>query len=311
MDYVTDYVEDNRTTATYRHEQVVKDNKRNLVTYSYLNRDGQLMFDSIKQCARYTEKTVVLGNKKASVIKYYGVDGQLYCDINNTEIEAIDSACYDKDGLKRNEVTFDTRGNVIKSMGYDYKDGVEVARYALSLDGRTPIRCATWEIDGLCYYKLNNVKNARSKFNLAYIKAVSEYSGCQSYVYFPGKLEQVKYEFEPETISLGENWLQQTQTNIVIPPVPAEAHYVEYIHILNLSKAAYKAGLRDGDLLLDKYDASLGKMSINVLRYLPEKNSWVKLKSIIIPKENNGMEHYPVAYTKEEYNEYLRGRNRV
>lgn len=304
---VTDYIEDNCAIGLYRHEQVMKDNKTNLVTYSYLNREGKLIFDSIKQCARYTEKTIALGDKKASVIKYYGIDGQLYCDINNPEIEAIDSACYDKDGLKRSEVTFDTKGNVIKSMGYDYKDGVEVARYALSLDGRSPIRCATWEIDGLCYYKLNNVKNARSKFNLAYIKAVSEYSGCYSYIYFPGKFEPVKYEFEPETILLGENWQQQTRTSIVIPPLPTEAHYVEYIHILSLNKLAYKLGVRDGDLLLEEKNVSFGKISMRVLRYHPENNSWEKLKSIIISKDDNGMEHYPVAYTKDEYNEYLKG----
>ena len=187
-------------------------------------------------------------------------------------------------------------------MGYDYKDGVEIARYVLSLDGTSAIRCPQWEIDGLCYYKLNNVKNAQTDFNLAYIQAVSEYEDCPSLVYFYGETETVNYDFKPVVTTIGEHWTRLENVSVSIPPVPSRAPTVQYVHITSLEGSAYKAGLRDGDLLQERKDAGSAESVVTVIRY--KDGRWEHPDPYRIAKGNPGMEVYPVAYTEREYNEY-------
>ena len=304
---VTDIIEDDVVRNMFRHEHRVVDTVRNYVDCSFLNREGQLTFDSLEQCCRYTKTMIKHGDGQISVIKYYDENGNLFKSPLNSHIAAIDSAYYDGEGQKRTQVTFDADGNVLKSMGYDYKDGVEITRYALSLDGRTPIRCPEWEIDGLCYYRLNNVKNAQIGFNLAYIQAVSEYKGCHSYVYFPTK-DTLDYQFEPIKKQMGENWVRQEQTSITIPPVPNNSFLVQYLHITKLNGEAYKAGLQDGDIVIKKENLGPTDYLLTVIRYHEQNDTWEYPRPTRIAKQNNGMIIYPVAYTKDEYVKYLEGK---
>lgn len=305
---ITDYIEENRAQRIYRHEHIVTDSIHHLVECSFLDRSGRLTFDSIEQCCRYTNRTMAHETGKICVIKYYGEDGRLYKNARNVHIAAVDSAYYDKDGLKRVQVTFNADGKVLKSMGYDYKDGVEITRYALSLDGHTPIRCPEWEIDGLCYYRLNNVKNAQTGFNLAYIQARSEYEDCASYVYFPNAKDSLDYQFKPNKKHMGENWVRKEQTVITIPPVPSDAHWVEYVHITQLDGEAYKAGLRDGDLVVSEESIGTDERIIRFMRYHRENDMWEQVKPVRLPKRHSGMEIYPVAYTQSEYTKFLEGK---
>lgn len=300
---VTDNVVDDRIGGHYRHERIVTDNARQVTEYSYLDRGGHLVFDSLMQCSRYTMRTSKSGVGTVCVKHFYGQDGQLS---RGEGVVAVDSTYYDSS--RRCQVTFDADGRVVKSMGYEYKDGVEVTRYALSLDGHTPIRCPEWEIDGLCYYRLNTVKNARTDFNLAYIQAVSEYPGCASFVYFPDMPKAAQYEFDPVQNSLGGDWTRLTSTTVSIPPVAAGARQVQYVHITQMPGSAHRAGLRDGDLLLDKRSAG-GQSRVSVLRYHRDRQRWERLSDIVIPVVDSGMEVYPVAYTEEEYSQYLKALN--
>jgi hypothetical protein len=303
---VTDNIDDDRLRDTYRHEHIIKKEDVDEVEYSYLDRDGQLKLDSVKRCARYVERNQQHGEGTIRVSRYYDVKNQLCRASEELRVVAVDSAYYDKDGLRRSQVSFDADGKVLVSMGYDYKDGVEISRYALSLDGHTPIRCPNWEIDGLCYHRLNNVKNAQTGFNLAYIQAVSEYGSCPSYVYWPMKRDTTYYAFDPVVTAMGEGWLQQERFSVSIPPVPAKAHTVQYVHITDLKGAAYKAGLRDGDLLQEQQSAGSAEWVITVVRY--ENGKWKKPQPFRISKTDAGMEVYPVAYTEEEYAFYNKGR---
>lgn len=304
---VTDNIDDDRAHNTYRHEKIVQKDDGHEIEYSYLDRTGQLVFDTLQQCCRYTEKSQPLGEGVIRVKRYYNIDGTLYSSPSEARVPAIDSAYYDKDGLRRSQVTKDAYGNIITSMGYDYKDGVEITRYVLSLDGQHAIRCPQWEVDGLCYYKLNNVKNAQTGFNLAYIQAVSEYDDCPSLIYFYNRKGTVDYAFAPTTMTIGEQWLRQENISISIPDKPLNSPTVQYIHITNLKGSAYQAGLRDGDLLLEQKDINQVETLITVIRY--ENGKWEHPNPFRIVKANQGMEIYPVAYTEKEYNEYLKGRN--
>lgn len=299
---VTDIIDDDRRSDSYRHEHIVRDEARQEVEYSYLDRDGKLVFDSLQLCCRYTEKNVSQGEGTVRVKRYYGADNALYRGSSDERTRAIDSSYYDAQGLRRKQITKDAGGRILKSMGYDYKDGVEIARYVLSLDGTSAIRCPQWEIDGLCYYKLNNVKNAQTDFNLAYIQAVSEYEDCPSLVYFYGETETVNYDFKPVVTTIGEHWTRLENVSVSIPPVPSHAPTVQYVHITSLEGSAYKAGLRDGDLLQERKDAGAAESVVTVIRY--KDGRWEHPDPYRIAKGNPGMEVYPVAYTEREYNEY-------
>ena len=300
-------IEDDIANNKFRHKRIVNDTVHNIIECSFLNHDGKLTFDSLEQCSRYVKKTTKHGRGKISVTKYYDEQGDLYWNPSNRVVAAIDSSYYDEHGLKTVQVTFDAKGNVLKSMGYDYKDGVEITRYALSLDGHTPIRCAEWEIDGLCYYRLNNVKNAQQGFNLAYIQAVSEYKGCSSCVYFPSYSDSIDYKFDPIKKSMGENWIRLDQTLITIPPAPHDSYWVQYLHITSLKGMAYKSGLRDGDLVLKNESLGNNMKLLTVMRYHPSNGKWEYPNPIRVSMQNSGMEIYPVAYTKDEYVNFLKG----
>lgn len=304
----TDNIENDLLRNFYRHERLIEDTLNKIMECTYLDKNGEITFDSIEQCCRYVRRRIDLpDNGYANVVRYYGSDGNLYRNPERPEIAAVDSSCFDSSGCRLAQVTFDADGKVLKSMGYEYKDGVEIARYALSLDGHTPIRCPEWEIDGMCYYKLNNVKNSRTEFNLAYVQAVSEYPECKSLVYFPQQ-GTINYEFNPVDLQLGENWIQRQQTSISIPPVPENAARVQYLHITRLDGDAYKAGLRDGDIVLENSPAGVGGRMIKVLRYDRNKNAWISSRPVRIDDRNGGMEIYPVAYTPSEYSFYLHGK---
>lgn len=288
-------------SGRYFHERIIT--KNNTTEHSYLDRSGSLVFDSVAMCCRYIESKKTLAGGFALVKKYYGLDGRLYTNPNNPRVAAVDSSYYDNDALLRSQVSFDAFGNVITSMGYDYKDRQEVARYALSLDGKTPIRCPQWEVDGLCYYKLYNVKNSQEGFNLAYVQTESEYPSCRSYLYF-GNANIESYPFTPVRTSIGEGWVRQESVTIMFPSRP-NGHEVTYLHITDLHGGAYKAGLRDGDLVLTDKKTSSGQL-LTVVRYNRNTGRWQRLSGVHVPFAGGGMETYPVIYTDEEYAQYLK-----
>ncbi|MBO4906248.1 MAG: ATP-binding protein [Bacteroidaceae bacterium] len=303
----TDNIDDDRRNGTYRHEIIERDTVHHTIVYSYFNVEGEPVFDSIQQCSRYTEISTSKGEGTVRVKRYYDTDGTLYRNPLDPRVPAIDSAYYDSEGLRRSQVNFDADGKVITSMGYDYKDGVEITRYVLSLDGKTPIRCPQWETDGLCYYRLNNVKNAQTDFNLAYIQAVSEYEGCPSYAYFPGQTDTLHYDFNPVQTLMGENWMLRIQTSVHIPPVDANEYTVQYLHITSLDGFAYQAGLRDGDLVVEQQKTA-NEQFLTVIRYDRIRHSWQRLQPVRLPLTDAEMEIYPVVYTEQEYSQYLIGK---
>jgi hypothetical protein len=302
-------IEDDRQNGYFRHEIITTDSAQQLIEFSYVDRQGQPVFDSIQQCSRYVERSLAVGDGIVRVKRYYDIDGTLYRNPDDPRVPAIDSAYYDAQGMRRTQINFDADGQVLTSMGYDYKDGVEITRYALSLDGRTPIRCPEWEIDGLCYYKLNNVKNAQTDFNLAYIQAVSEYDGCSSYAYFPSHSDTLHYDFTPVVTAMGEDWQRQVQTAVIIPPAPVEAQTVNYIHITDLSGSGYISGLRDGDLLLEQNRTGTSDVQITALRYHRDHKRWEIIGPLHINETSKGFKIYPVAYTEEEYEYFSKWRD--
>lgn len=289
---VTDIIDDHRPTGRYRHERITRQGQS--VVTEYLTRDGALTVDTLADFARKVEVTARQRDGWVTTTHYYDASGSLF---SGDSEPTITISHYDRDSLLRRQLSYNADSVLVRSMGFDYRDGMEVCRYALSLDGHTPIRCPRWESDGLCYYRLYNVRNSRKLFNIAYVMAESEYPGCTSAVYFEAGPEA--YEFQPEQRTIGEGWTLQQQTTIRFPRTD-RTHTVTYLHITDLAGAAYRAGLRDGDLVERQSGGT-----VEVVRYAGGR--WSRHRAVL-PATGAGMETYPVAYTPSEYRFYQKGR---
>lgn len=318
----TNIIESNSESAFYRHERIVLVEDQGYEEHSFYDKNGHPVFDIENQFSKQTIITRKVNTRSLNgtikVTKYYDENYNLYSDEEYAKsYPAIDSCYYDNNGLLITQISYDKDYNIVLSMKYEYIDNVEVGRYALSVDGINPIRCPQWEADGLCYYKLNTVRNFNeSGFNLSYIEVQSEYSQCDSYVYFDTSSPLLL--FEPDSVSIGEGWNFITFKAIAIKTVPHDAHKVPYVHINSLGGAAYAVGIKDGDILirsnewtfvpnsvlqnlplLDNAYKNKG-LHIEVMRF--HNGKWTrKIFNIASHGKPLGMEVYPVAYTDKEY----------
>lgn len=318
----TNIIENDSESDFYRHERIVLDENNGYEEHSFYDKNGRPVFDIENQFFKQTISTKKIKAKSKNgtikVTKYYDENNDLYSDKDNAKsYPAIDSCYFDNNGLLITQISYDKDYNIVLSMKYEYIDNVEVGRYALSVDGINPIRCPQWEADGLCYYKLNTVRNFNeSGFNLSYIEVQSEYPQCDSYVYFDTSSPLLL--FEPDSVSIGEGWNFITYKAIAIKTVPRDAHKVPYVHINSLGGAAYAVGIKDGDILirsnewtfvpnsvlqnLPLLDNAYKKkgLHIEVMRF--QNGKWTrKIFNVASHDKPLGMEVYPVAYTDKEY----------
>lgn len=279
----------------------------------YLDKDGNPVLNSeIGYCFRIIRERVTESGKWVVASTF---------DEHNRLIDvdkyATDSSFYDKKEENRTkQFRFKADGKAVLAMGYEYSDGLERCRYALSLDGKTPIRCPQLEADGMSYYKLKEARNL-TKFGLAFIEAESEYPGCESHIKSGLKSGDIP---NGEKIEMGDGWIIQNKWNLTFPDTNDSIYWVSYLHITSLEGEAYKHGVRDGDLLIScnawQYNLSLSSASsarlikedvaqkLQVLRYTDKK--W-KLLEFFIESGNKGVEAYPVYYTEAEYEYFKNG----
>ncbi len=305
----------------YLMMRIENDEDEQPVSVSYYGRDDKPLFDSINNFYKHIiEREKQPDGNTIVVHRYFDVDGSLYSEPGRREY-AVDSCVYSPHNQLLCQVCYNSDAEILLSQGYEYKDGVEVARYALGIQG-TPIRCPKWERDGLCYYKLMSVHSSKDAFS--YVKPISEY-GCPSWAYDgndpTGIMERREQQFFTEM--LGSGWKKETTINIYADHIPQEAHAVVYVHLLKTNSIAEKTGLCDGDLLLEiggwkntsqpSMSSALNewsmlghnKKNIKVARYDSKQRKW-KVLTFMTPlfNETFGCEIYPVYYTNEEYSEF-------
>ena len=318
---VYETVTENIELNQYNMVRVENDEDEQPVSFSYYDRDDNPVFDSIENYYKHIIERKKLPDGKTVVVhKFFDVDGSLYSEPGRRDY-AIDSCVYSSRNQLLSQICFNRNYEILKSQAYEYKDGVEVARYVLGVKG-TPIRCPKWERDGLCYYKLMSVHSGKDVFS--YVHPVNEY-GCNSWAYDGSDPSGITERREQNlTIDmLGSNWRKETVTNIYADHIPDDAFAVVYVHLLKPNSVAERFGLNDGDLLLEagnwKYTPqlsmpvvlkeweSLGSRpkSIKIARYDANRRSWrVLTLNINQFKEELGCEVYPVFYTNEEYSEF-------
>ena len=305
----------------YRMVRLEYDEQEQPVSVSHYGRDDKPVFDSIDNFHKHIIERRKLKNGQTIVVhRYYDVDGSLF-SLPGQRDYAIDSCVYSQNKQLLCQVCYNRDTVVVLSQCYEYKDGVEIARYARGIKG-TPIRCPQWERDGLCYYILKSVHS--NKNDISYVKPISEY-GCNSWAYDGidpmGLLEQRDQKFKIDY--LGSNWRKETLVTIYADHIPMAANSVVYVHLLKEHSIAERIGLRDGDLLLGighwQYKPqpsvpaalreweSLGRVrkTIKVARYDIKLRQWKVLDFDAQPFTGSfGCEVYPVYYTDEEFSEF-------
>ena len=174
----------------------------------------------------------------------------------------------------------------------EYEDGQIVAQSVIGVDG-TPIRYAKWDKYHMCYYKMRLIYNFSN--TLVAVKGLNEF-GEESLVTIGDD------EYIVNTVPSVE--MQQTVNEADVYGVQVykiqylsvdKGKKVEYIHIMDKNGSWYKAGIRDGDLLVSEGNP--------VIIARPDKNTY-DIKSIFVQGETSGAEHYSVYFTDKEFRRY-------
>jgi hypothetical protein len=318
---VTEYTTIDVEKDTYRMKRVEQNEDYEPVSISYYGKNDKPTFDSIDYFHKQIiEHRTLPSGQRIVVHRYYDASGRLFSSPEHRDY-AIDSCIYSSRNQLLSRICYNSDTVVVRSQGYEYKDGIEVARFARGIHGQ-PIRCPQWEKDGLCYYKMLSVRSTADA--LSYVKPVNEY-GCASWAYDgqdPWGIAESR-EKQQSTSMMGSNWKKETITIVYADHIPLAAHSVVYVHLTRHAYPADKLGLRDGDLLLKvgkwSYTAnpsaeaaqsqwsSLGHhpQQLTVGRYDIKKKSWQVL-TFDVPEFSGsfGCEIYPVYYTEEEYKVY-------
>ena len=308
-------------TDDYRMTRLEYDEQEQPVSVSHYQRNDVPVFDSIDNFHKHIIERRILPDRTTIVVhRYYGVDGNLFSMPGKRDY-AIDSCVYSPNKQLLSQVCYNRDTVIVLSQGYEYADGVEVVRYAKGVKG-TPIRCPSWERDGLCYYKLMSVHS--SKDVISYVRPINEY-GSKSWAYTGfdpmGLLEQRDQKFTIDL--LGSDWRKETLVTVYADHIPSEANSVVYVHLLKPNTIAERIGLTDGDLLLGvgrwqyatKYSMPLAQRewdllgrelkTVRVARYDIQHRKWKVLSFDVQPFSGVfGCEVYPVYYTDEEYAEF-------
>ena len=316
---VAEYKTINFEKGTYRMKRVERNENYEPISVSYYGKDDNPVIDSIEQFHKHIiEERINADGLKIVVHRYYNVKGELFSAPGYRDY-AIDSCTYSAAGELLGRVCYDSDTTIVKSQGYEYRDGVEVARYALGIHGQ-PIRCPQWERDGLCYYRLQNVKSMDNI--LTFVKPMNEY-GTLSWAYDgndPWGISETRDQ-NLITTNMGGGWKRETITMVYADHIPIKAPAVAYVHLTRKDCTADRIGLRDGDLLLSignwQYtpsDDAVSKaqkqwsligtqpMEIRVARFHQRQYRW-QILTFSVPRSHRafGCEIYPIYYTDEEF----------
>lgn len=208
----------------------------------------------------------------------------------------------DKDGNVSAYRTFDSNGNIIKSMMYFYDNGRMIGRAAMGIDS-TPVRCDQWEEEDFLYYKL--FFNRDFEENYTDFMAVNELSQ-PSLIKDKNDYMNIEYsDFQGAYLNCDNIQLKPIKTIVLIkhywqycPTKPDNISNIRmtYIHLLDKGNILYAAGLRDGDVIFScgtwktGGDVTLLRHQLianNTLTVLQLNNGRYEQKVITLPRKLN------------------------
>ena len=222
------------------------------------------------------------------------------------------------------EYFYDSKGEICQSDWFDYDEyGNRIARAVAGIDG-TPVRCPNWDWDGLSFYKMavlypfNN--SARSAF--VSTNGLNEF-GENSYITKSDRnvvelfsISEIRYHY----IYLPEEGKIKTGVAIAGTSITKKKyqHPALCFHLLSKQGTFYKAGLKDGDIIIkynNKSSFPANEQHIRTLlqeiskdtggefvvaRAEPQEKKFNLLK-FIIPKGNACVEVHAIELTETEY----------
>lgn len=184
----------------------------------------------------------------------------------------------------------------------EYENGMIVAQSVMGVDGKTPVRYPKWEMEQLYYYKMKYIRNFSD--DLVAIKGVNEF-GEESpiTVIREGKLLEYRLNVLPaqllEKKERGNRKIVGTQIYFESLRQVDWTNQVEYIRISDMQGTWYRAGIRDGDLLISYPSATM----IKVARPNLEKKTY-DILDFSVSEGEEGVEHYPVYFNQKEMERY-------
>lgn len=209
--------------------------------------------------------------------------------------------------------TRDKNNNIIKSMGYEYRNGVLNMQYVIGVEGK-PIRCPFWEWNGLNYYKLQLVRDFNK--NISRLQSLNElgtnsitYAGLSGYN--AGIITKGRKEKDIDKIG---KWKFIEEACFLIIPEVDKYNCIpfNYVHLLKENNSGIN--LHDGDIILN-LPISCKRTRINdystlknliVKRFINGK--WERVYNINVANADISKlecEYYPVFFTKEETNKII------
>ncbi len=230
------------------------------------------------------------------ITRYYDGNGALVKDNDyqyNSEIAYYNSNNENVKSLwyKDNDIVY--------AYIYEYEDGRMVAQSVMGLDGQ-PIRCPDWEASGLSYYKMRLVSDTYDE--LVAIRGINEF-GDESLISLEYGNTVYKYDITSApsadtSLSITNGTLHARLTYVESLKQIKTLNTVDYIHILDLEGTWYKAGVRDGDLLVSQGPP------LKVARPNPEKDTYDLLEFNVGNNKENGAIPYKVFFTEKEIDRY-------
>ena len=247
------------------------------------------IFSSIGKYHAMTIDTTFENGQVKVTTKYFDESGGL----NSTCRFNQDIAYYNESQEKEKHIV-KYNDSVCYAYKYEFENGLVVAQSVLGINGEA-IRYPQWDQNNLCYYKMKLIYDF-SKTQVA-IKGINEF-GEESLITILDE-EYVRRTVPSKNMSNRE---KETETcgiqsyQELIKPINKN-NRVDYIHINDTTGTWYKAGIRDGDLLVSVGDP------IIIARPNVERNTY-DFDTIPSLEEPIGAQYYPVYFNVKEMNRY-------
>lgn len=216
---------------------------------------------------------------------------------------------HDAEGTLLYEQGFDPDGKVRYSMMYFYRNGQCIGRAAMGIDGG-PVRCPNWEIENFGYYKMYFNRDNSGEYtqlrsvNEADVQSSLFWSTENKYftVGYPN-LKGCKVELNLESGAPLNYavYIQKPYSQFTAMKAENLASERRFAHLLDRDNPLYRAGLRDGDIIVSPNELR-GAKTIETIAFRNGKYSkrTIKLEAPLTPADLRSLHIHPLRITVEE-----------
>lgn len=213
------------------------------------------------------------------------------------------------------EQGFDPEGNVLYSMMYFYRNGQCIGRAVMGIDG-APVRCPDWEIEHFGYFKmyfnrdnsgeftqLRTVNEAEQPSSLFW-RAYNDYFTA-AYVNLRGRVVTLEESFLEKPL-FPEVFIRKDYSQFTAMKAEDLAGERRFAHLLDRENPLYRAGLRDGDIIVSPMELR-GAQAIETIAFRNGKYSkrTISLAAPLTSADLRSLHIHPLRITVEE-EDYLK-----